>query len=1060
MTTIEYAPRDMTPAQDAAYAHLRKSYTGPEAGPDEVLHADPSLQYVVGMLFPQDAVVTDEPTSADVEEGDVEDQATLAEEWRPSSAAISFVTDAHELLVSIGFGTYAPTQMPADGKPTWKRTPVVLDGVRLTSGDPAPTIRSTAGLEVEVGALWRPFGARRLVTVHVRNLQIAVGGPQPTAEDRVTNARNTVYQLDFSVETVDGTIHDYDVDSRYMTDLESRELQMRFRHRRTFAVGHGLAARWESVPTGGECTRVWLDAVPAHVVRSVQGAEIPEGDPAHGALSIDALGRLDTEPEHCLETMSAFVDRFDKWVQQERDRLEDIPEKYQDVAVRVVERQERAVRRMQEGVAVLQNDGDTGHVRRSFALAMRAMALQMRELRQARGEDSSATPEWRPFQLGFLLTALASTTDERHPDRDLVDLIWFPTGGGKTEAYLGLAAIEMLLRRFRHGARGAGTAVITRYTLRLLTSQQFQRAASLICALEVLRKSDASARGLAAFTIGLWVGNEVTPGTRADARDARRRLKNAAVPAEANSFQLTDCPWCLTPLLPSRHTDDETKYGVAEADGFVFLRCVKPECDFHDRLPVLVVDEDIFEEPPTFIIGTVDKFAQLQFKPKAGRILGLNTSFRQPSLLIQDELHLLSGPLGTTVGAFEAGFHLLLEQDGIRPKVVASTATIRASEDQVNGLYGRPVALYPPAGLDEDASYFSREIKDEPGRLYIGLMPQSLPQATALVAASAPLFEIPQTTDGTTSGADAYWTSVLYHNSLRELGRTTTLLTDDVVARLRARSQRLGLAVREFRNDDVIELTSRRTSGELRGDLGRLERRKGQPGAADAVLSSNMLSVGIDVSRLALMLMVGQPKTTSEYIQATSRVGRGPVKGIVVTLFRPNRARDRSHFETFQSFHEALYRAVEPTSVTPWSESSRRRSLPGVLIMLARQTISSLAENDRAGAIATDERAEKSVRALASELLERIASSDPHEASRAAAHVDEIIGQWRFMAQTAPDHKLSYVGPMYKKKDAPDTLFKDLAEQGQGWVVARSMRSVEPSTAVAVKEPFVREETA
>ncbi|MDO4239352.1 helicase-related protein [Micrococcus sp.] len=1058
MTSISYAPRDMTPAQNAAYAHLRNAYIGPESGPEEVLRADPSLQYAVGMLFPQDAVVSDAPTSADVEAGDVEDESTLAEEWRPSSAAISFVTDATELLISVAFGAYTPVQGQDTGKPEWKRKPIELDDIRLTSDDPSPAVKSAAGLELEIGALWRPFKGRKLVTVHVRNLQSAVGGPHPTPEDRVKNARNTIYQLDFAVETLDGAVHDYDVDSRYMTDMESRELQMRFRHRRTFAVGHGLAARWDAVPVGEECRRVWLDAVPAHVVRSVAGAEIPEDDPASGALSIDALGRLDTDAGSALQSMSAFVDRYERWVREERERIADIPEKYQDVAHRVVERQERAVQRMREGVSVLHRDGQAGHVRRSFALAMRAMALQMRQIRQARGDDSPTPPKWRPFQVGFLLTALASTIDERHPDRDLVDLIWFPTGGGKTEAYLGLAAIEMLLRRFRHGSRGAGTAVITRYTLRLLTSQQFQRAATLICALEVLRKSDASAEGVAPFTIGLWVGNEVTPGTRKDANAARKRLLTAAVPAEANSFQLTDCPWCLTPILPSSRTDDEMQYGVAESNGYTILRCVDPECAFHDRLPVLVVDEDIFDEPPTFILGTVDKFAQLQFKPQAGRILGLNTSFRQPSLLIQDELHLLSGPLGTTVGAFEAGLHLLLEQDGIKPKLIASTATIRASDDQINGLYGRKVALYPPAGLDDDASYFSREVKDKPGRLYIGLMPQSLPQATALVAASAPLFEIPQATEGKTSGPDAYWTSVLYHNSLRELGRTTTLLTDDVVARLRARSQRLGLEIREFRNDDVIELTSRRTSVELRGDLGRLERRRGQSGAADAVLSSNMLSVGIDVSRLALMMMVGQPKTTSEYIQATSRVGRGPVKGIVVTLFRPNRARDRSHFETFQSFHEALYRAVEPTSVTPWSESSRKRSLPGVLVMLARQTIKALAENDQAGALVTDQRAENAVRALARELLERIESSDPHESRRAETHLNDIIGHWKSMANAAPENTLSYVGAMHQRKDAPDTLFRDVAVKGQGWVVARSMRSVEPTTAVAVVEPLVKEE--
>ena len=531
------------------------------------------------------------------------------------------------------------------------------------------------------------------------------------------------------------------------SDLENlKSFAFGNRKRCTLAVGHGLAARW-STSDSQPRTVAWLDSMPAHVVRDVIGREYKPGHPAQNALSIESLASLVDNPSPVLASLHAFVDDFSDWVNSEQRSIASFAGRDQPIASRIVERAGTSVRRMREGIDVLSKEDSESQVRRAFSLAMEAMAKQMRQIAQAKKpEETPESPMWRPFQLGFLLTSIASTIDSRHSDREVVDLIWFPTGGGKTEAYLGLAAMEMFLRRLKFGSRGAGTAVITRYTLRLLTSQQFQRSASLICAMELLRRTHSFLRGTPEFTIGLWVGNDVTPGSRKAALEDYARLLEAQNPADANKFQLTDCPWCLTPLLPANREDDPLLYGVSETAGRVHLRCVSSECPFSDELPVLVTDEDIFDYPPSFLLGTVDKFAQLQFRPEAGRILGIGTVFRQPSLLIQDELHLLSGPLGTTVGAFEAAIQVLLSQYGKSPKIIASTATIRASDKQIEGLYGRSVALYPPAGLDENASYFSHEDTEGNGRLFIGAMPQSLPQATALVAIASPLFELPQAT--------------------------------------------------------------------------------------------------------------------------------------------------------------------------------------------------------------------------------------------------------------------------------------------------------------------------
>lgn len=1059
MPTIDHMPANLTDEQAAAYHHLRHAYVGPENGPMEVLTGVPSLQYIVGMLFPPEIEVPEEETSADVPEGDVEEASEpLAEDWRPSSTAVSFVTDASRVRVQLAFGAYVP--LPENGLERWRRVPAELKDITFQAGVDDRKTHLVEGIEIEVGCRWRRHGENWLVTAHVRNRSRL----DPALNERAlrtATTRYTLYQVDLAVETDGGAIHDYDRGRNIELDAESAELRLRYRKRRTLAVGHGFAARWD-VRQDGACTRVWLDPMPAHVVRDVTGREYEPGHPARAALSIDALARIDEEPGPVLSALAAFVADFEDWVRAERRRVEDFSPKEQAVAARIVGRAESTAARMREGVDLLTGSEIGSPLLKAFALAMKAMALQMRQLARVRaGGAELAAPTWRPFQLGFLLTSVASTVDPRHPDRELIDLIWFPTGGGKTEAYLGLAAIEMFLRRFKFGLKGAGTAVITRYTLRLLTSQQFQRSASLICAMETIRREDPSLQQMAAFTIGLWVGNEVTPGTRKDAQEALTRLLNARRPSEVNMFQLTHCPWCLTSLIPEDHTEDESRYGVTEVGGRVVLRCVEGSCAFATGLPVMVVDEDIYAAPPTFLLGTVDKFAQLQFKPEAGRLLGLDTAFRQPSLLIQDELHLLSGPLGTTVAAFEAALQVLLARRGDSPKIVASTATIRSSEEQIRGLYGRPVALYPPASLDEDVSYFSREDKEGHGRLYIGAMPQSLPQATALVAVATPLFELAETTAGpdpSLAELDKYWTAVLYHNSLRELGRTNTLLTDDVNARVEARASRLGRAPRRIPTSGIVELTSRKTSAELRADLGRLEQRRVDKDPADAVLSSNMLSVGIDVSRLALMLMVGQPKTTSEYIQATSRVGRSHVKGIVVSLFRSNRARDRSHFESFQSFHEALYRAVEPTSVTPWSASSRAKSLAGILIALARQAVPPLAVDDAAQNFRLDNPATGGVLAeLVEELMAKVEAADPLESSRTRRDLERLQSEWQHRATEEDVPPLRYRRSKHAKAGTTNALLKDFADKGVGWVVATSMRSVDPTTGVEIREPYVRE---
>jgi hypothetical protein len=1055
----------LTRPQRLVLEHLRSAYTGPEGDEDEILDNPPNMQYAVGMLYPRSyaAPVADQGAivaAPDLDEVDVDGAVSsageveeagagvpIAEDWRPSSVAVSFVTDCAAVRCDLAGATYA--SVGGDGPPRWRRVPFRFEGLELAREQPHH--EGAAGdVPIQIGSRWRAFGGAFLVTVHVRLLV-------PSSGDDRLDAVNMLYQVSLAVAPQDrGSILEYDTTRASDIDNESAELRLRYRNKKVYAVGHGMAADWEL--SKDRCTRVWLDPVPSFVVPAIETTALDELTTEARALRLEHLSRLDSSPDEVLATLDAFVGAFGAWVASEDARVSSFGS---DAAVagRIVDRSKVALRRMREAVTLLRQD-DRADLRTAFALAMGAMGLQMRQAAQSRN-DEVVDPRWRPFQLGFLLVALTSTVDGTHPDRELVDLIWFPTGGGKTEAYLGLAAIEIFRRRIVDGPAGGGTAVLTRYTLRLLTSQQFQRAASLICAMEIMRRpgrlGDPRVKGMAPFTIGLWVGNEVTPGSRRDAKAALERLHKAARPEEANQFQIESCPWCATPLLPRTRSAKLNDYGFRLVGHDVVIHCTNVSCEYSDELPVAVVDEVLYEKPPTILLATVDKFARLQFRPEAGRLLGLNTAFRQPSMIIQDELHLLSGPLGTTVAVFDAVIQLLLARDGIAPKIVASTATIRSSEEQVQGLYGRAVALYPPSGLDDDRTYFSRPVSSGEGRLYLGLMPQALSQMSATVSAAAPLVEIPAVLDRSESSdatLDAYWTAVFYHNSLRELGRTGTLVVDDVNARLEPRAERLGHVLRTVRAGRVLELTSRRGPEELPNDLRELKRSADDSDQAiDVVLSSNMLSVGIDIPRLALMLMVGQPKTTSEYIQATSRVGRGEVKGVVTTLFRSNRARDRSHFETFRGYHEALYRNVEPTSVTPWSLASRSRSLAGAFVALVRHLMPELAANDAAVRLNLDDEIQRArLDEIVSKFIDLVQRADNVETGDTIEGVKMLIREWDRRAAIA---RQSGSRLLYDRQDpAEAALFKRFGQAGEGWLVADSMRSVEPNVAVDVREPF------
>ena len=1060
---------DRAEGRDAVTEMLRRRWLGPFGGESEVLPRNPVYAYLVGTLYPVESGVAAVAAVDDPEEDDTDDAAVSFEEteteepdgvedsdeedlgvnitgafgWAPQSMGVSFVHPSDTISVDVVAGVYAKTavdpaaaETDADvdpgadesdvrrGKPeeAWQReqlTDRVM--VDVTSSGSMPALGGRARLS------WRSrhHRGKRLTTVSVSNAESVRPGEAKRYPDLC------LFQVAMTCHDAAG-LHPYPQSDVFASE-EDRELALRYRDKPAFAIGHGVAVEWQraDAPTWVATTVMPVSDVPA--IRARSG----EGD----VFGMWWLAREDLVADAYADALAVVIDGYRTWVGEQRLEADAMSERDAPVARSIVLRQERAVARIEGGIELLRRDPA---VLEAFRLANRAMRWQM--LRQGGGVEPATRygaaldadrgarePRWRPFQLAFILSALASTVDDEHADREIVDLIWFPTGGGKTEAYLGLAAVEMIRRRLQRGPRGGGTAVLTRYTMRLLTAQQFQRAATLICALELMRSDDERFDESPAFSIGLWLGNSTTPGTYKQAHDQFRGVRKQNRPE--NPFQLLACPWCGHALMPARYTAREERYGVRTSSSSFEFFCPDEECPFHDELPVQVVDEGLYENPPTMLVATVDKLARLAWISQGGKMFGAGTVCDPPSLVIQDELHLLSGPLGTIVGVYEAAIEGLLAWNGTAPKVVASTATTRASVRQVRELMAKKVESFPPSGLDADDNYFSEPDEEKPGRRYVGIMPQAHTPSWAVGQLSAEMLDAPRSTHLEGAAKDAYWTLVVYHNSLRELGRTVTILRDDVPSNLERRHRSEGDA-RVPGSDGVHELNGNVESTELISLLGRLEKTPGEDGVIDALATTNIMSVGIDVSRLGLMLVNGHTKTTSEYIQATSRVGRGDTPGLVVTMYRSGKPRDRSVFESFGAFHESYYRFVEPSSVAPWSRQARQRALRAALVILVRHG-GKLAGNDDA-ALFDPESA--TVRKAVSILKEHVAVADEREAAQVAVEIDEAVLDWVDARNrlAADGRKL-----LYTSRDPEERLMRQYTEPGRGWTVMNSMRNVD-----------------
>jgi len=913
--------------------------------------------------------------------------------------------------------------------------------------------------KAKIDTLWRPYNDGYIVTITMSNNTKIDGTNSGKIFNREQN-ENTLFEVEFKCIVEEGNIDIYPSKNKALLSEEEKEIELRYKDLHIYAVGHGTAVNWIKNKYGK--MEIWTDFLPTVEVPQVTA---DTGGKSDKVLEFDFL-RNCGENNRVIHELNNFVNNYENWIDNQEVKANKEQEEDKKTAKNIIKNLTIAKKRMYEGIDLLKHNE---YARIAFSTANDAMLKQWisGDANKGINKDTFAY-KWRPFQLAFVLMTLESATNEDSDFRDTLDLIWFPTGGGKTEAYLGLMAFLFIYRRLKYPASSGGTVTLMRYTLRLLTSQQFLRASKVICALELIRQKKVNIFGEEPLSIGLWVGSASSPNTF-------NQVKKIIEEKQFSKLVLNSCPWCNTVFT-------EANYRWSE-DSFHFT-CHNDKCDFgkvnNNILPCNVVDEALYQKPPSLLISTVDKFARLAWEERAGSFFG-NNGNRPPELIIQDELHLISSALGSIVGLYEVAIDTVLISRGMRAKYIASTATIKNASKQVKTLFAREMAIFPPPGLRYDDSYFAKTVPldKKAGRLYVGYLAPLLdrqhclePLAGALLSNPIKLFKDDE------QFMDKWWTQIVYHGSLKGVGNSRTLYQGGV------RSYLHNFTLENMKNDiekefpnflkdrnfksindfsEIIDtnvkvivdqylpvrdigvktLTSNQTAEENAQIFDALAKDKDNNEAIDVALATNMISVGLDVSRLALMIINGQPLTTAEYIQASSRVGRGETPGIVFVNYYKTQARSLSHYENFRSYHDSFYRFVEPSSLTPFTFQARSRALHAALVIAIRHSGIDILHNDMAGDFNKENDLVKRVIKEMKIRCKLAIGNNKDSVRKTNKHIDSLVLEWANEVEYCEKNKIKLV---YSSNDRNfNNVICNFETENGLWQTLQSMRNVESS---------------
>lgn len=1130
---------------------VRKDLIGP-ASDCEQLNEVPTSSYITGLLYPADTDVTEDENYNDVEfteknfdaDGETLEVGIFEEEepedrvkggfQKPSSIGVSFYVsnDVQKVNAYINWGKYYAEQVQgeaidktleedAENKKKKKHTIYI----REQMNDVVEINFNEMGRSKQI-----PLESNGNIYIYVMKMQLDNGYKMVSVylhnNDKSDGDEKEYEKVMFQVEML---IADDLMSPIFVPEYLCRKVELEdeyyYKGRPVYARGRGCAATWEKKAEEINATAIKSSFIPDYEIPSVS-AQIDDM-PEH-AFSMLQMGSPKKKSE-VIQNLRTLTEMYGSWITDVLTNDEAMhDDKFKATGQTIIDKCNDANRRMNAGIDLIENNDK---VYQAFVFMNQAMYLQrsitafskdygngipcslkdyMTDMpEKGRKKDHS---EWRPFQIAFVLLNMCGIMDGESPERDIVDLLYFPTGGGKTEAYLGLIAFTIAYRRLTVSdetdyEKDGGVTVFLRYTLRLLTTQQRDRLMRLIVAMEQLREKNEKLYGKERISIGFWVGGNVTPNKFSEYNDSDQFKKREFI--RKLTKQIIKCPYCGKPI-----TRDE--YDINEKGKYVKIHCADDNCMFSLKtgrtIPVYLVDEEIYAKCPTVIISTVDKFARLPWSERVGLLFGRTDRycsrcghiaigekhagrhnadvaagleraetvackpFYPPELIIQDELHLITGPLGTIYGGYETVVEEMscIEKNGkkIRPKYIVSTATIRNAGEQIKFLYGRnEFAQFPPSGFDTRDSFFikevplptenlvdvseekiSRMISDgkKPFRQYAGICASgqsvkttlirlySIILQTALDIAKNPEYE---------DYIDPYYTLIGYFNSIRELGGAVRLLDDDIASRIRVVKNKYNSSEQRYLSfEGKKEITSRIPSWEIAQVLEKLaisyDKNKEKQGCYDVVIATNMIAVGMDVDRLGLMSVVGQPKQNSEYIQATSRVGRQH-PGIIFTVYNPYRPRDLSNYENFVGFHSQMYRYVEGTTATPFAARARDRVLHALVVSLLRLQVELMAENS--GASNINDISDEQIKDIKEKILERVKITSPSSYVDTEKEMDEFINTWKniakdeklyyFVPAVADDKKrlLTYYGEYYGDKEKP-TL--------------SSMRDVEQSSTV------------